>query len=546
MKQSKLEPFCVGGFMEAWLSFLEEVSPDVVREHLNECKILGAMMINTLTKARTNILPIKYGNMMILLTGPPGSAKSWLTDIIGTLLPKIASGTPEFVAQEIAEKRWGLVSVNEGGEIVRNANRQGYMDAWGYLLNKLYMLESIEMGRRKKSKSVVVERGSYYVSVLMNALPEDLAGIFNLWRGLERRFLTLRFSALEPKVWIPTDRGADKYSRLAEYVSCLENVSAVVDLRPFVDAINNEASKLKGPLRRQAMEYAVKLLVATVIDHYSSTIMRNREQFWKYCRTTTSGINDSKGHEIKGVILSYDNVVPIGEQGGDNIIKYNDILLYDNITNIRDSVLSLMSPDVVDVPTTLRIIYDLLDRLASYNTDLMVTVSFDPRLAPRVSKLLEYLRENRSDTLRNLMWKGPLQGLDRRTIMERILDPLETAGFIEVDQIPNPRGKPTVVVRLPGSQPREEPAIEYHPLFFKRIEMTKKLHPEIWQKVKENGLDSIKLGEVRCGMCALFGDKCPNKHAVLYGPWDPTANWCTDFEPLGLLEGPPKAEEEEL
>ena len=249
-----LRPFLHGGFMEKWLSLINVASPDTLRKHPTEVKVLGCCLLNTFTRACSPTEPINFGNMLLLLTGPRRSAKSWLTGLIEDVMRLfngphlIPHGTPEYIGEAIGKLRWGILTANEAGEIITNADNKGYMSTWGYIINKIYMLEGIQMGRRKKGKSIMVQGRSYYVSLLMNALPGDITTMFEHWSGLERRFIPLSFTRVPRRAWKATQ---ERHAVLNEMISILKSLSRAVVI---VDLPEEPLSEVGSKLVQNLME----------------------------------------------------------------------------------------------------------------------------------------------------------------------------------------------------------------------------------------------------------------------------------------------------
>jgi hypothetical protein len=268
--------------MEAWLEWVKTRSPDYAEKKLDAWKIIGSALLNTLAKTIADTDPATSGNMIIALTGPSGSIKSWALQIAREATPEltIASGTPEYLISRIEQKRVGIVYQGEIAEITKQADRQGYMRTWGELLNKAYGLEALEAGR-KKAKSAFVEDRGYYVSFMTAGLSKDYTGLLTLWPGLKRRIFFIDMGEVAPlKTWKPGSRGAEALAKLHLIGEALKEVIVVISLknREAIEEEVREAAERATEdqhIRRRQFEYAFKMLYAVIVDKSLPLILRS-------------------------------------------------------------------------------------------------------------------------------------------------------------------------------------------------------------------------------------------------------------------------------
>jgi len=279
MTQLRLDPFIPGGFMEKWLRFMSDYSPDVAKKKLSELKVLGAIILNTVAKTYINFKPIYTGNGILGFLGQPGSAKSWIADILPAFLPEIPHGSPQSIIERIEEIKNGLYIVYEVGEALRNASRGGYMSEWGNMvLLKLYNLEALSLGRVEKGKktkrSVYIPYLGYYVSTVLLGTEEDFAGLFDIWPAMRRRILFLNFGETLPiKIWPFTKEESEAFLDLVRLCADLRK-KAFLLFFPW-DFVTEKLRKIEDhfymkvgdrTIARMWAEYAIKLFAATLVD----------------------------------------------------------------------------------------------------------------------------------------------------------------------------------------------------------------------------------------------------------------------------------------
>jgi hypothetical protein len=280
-EQLTLEPFLPGGFMEAWIEWVKSRSPDYAEKKLDAWKIIGSALLNTLAKTIADIDPIASGNMIIALTGPSGSIKSWALQTARHATPNltIEAGTPEYLVSRIEKKRVGIVYEVEVASVMKQADRQGYMRTWGELLDKAYGLEALEAGR-KRAKSAFVEDRGYYISFMIAGTTRDYAGMLTLWPGLKRRIFFLDMEEVAPlEVWKPGSKGAEALAKLHLIGDALKEVIVILSLKnheAVKEEIKRGVEKVKDQLtRRRQFEYAFKMLYATIVDRALPLILRS-------------------------------------------------------------------------------------------------------------------------------------------------------------------------------------------------------------------------------------------------------------------------------
>jgi len=260
--------------MEEWLRYLEAVSPDVVKRDLDTCKIIGSCALATAGKLLIDgVFPIISANMMVAVTGPSGSAKSWIVNRVfdGMKGFKIEPGTPEKVAELVERWRVGIYVVNEIGGAIRNARRGGYMSEWGEnILLPLYEHEELSQRRRRKSRDITVPPRSYYVSMLSTGTDMDYASIFELWPTLKRRLLMVRLTTPTPlRAWQPSGEGAEALANLTSMYAALSRAVALVKMDP--EPVNRLGERLEDRvedpyLARLMWHYSVKLAACWALD----------------------------------------------------------------------------------------------------------------------------------------------------------------------------------------------------------------------------------------------------------------------------------------
>jgi len=429
-----LRPFLHGGFMEKWLSLINVASPDTLRKHPTEVKVLGCCLLNTFTRACSPTEPINFGNMLLLLTGPRRSAKSWLTGLIEDVMRLfngphlIPHGTPEYIGEAIGKLRWGILTANEAGEIITNADNKGYMSTWGYIINKIYMLEGIQMGRRKKGKSIMVQGRSYYVSLLMNALPGDITTMFEHWSGLERRFIPLSFTRVPRRAWKATQ---ERHAVLNEMISILKSLSrAVVIVDLPEEPLSEVGSKLDKEdadkpdeikaLNDAKWEYAIRLTLSVFIDRAVTQI----------CHLLERGERRGEG----------------SLHGGCNYV-ISPVTDSSDRTPYRGDILEMYPPDITvelspPAKETLQVMVTSVHLLSplwgQFVTGLMGLFGFDGKIASRVAEMLNMVKSKGCVNLRDL-YRGPLKPLMKlreiggvKGLWVKIIGPLEAAGQIAV------------------------------------------------------------------------------------------------------------------
>jgi hypothetical protein len=135
-------------------------------------------------------------------------------------------------------------------------------------MNKIYDLDALEAGRKRRG-SVFVEPRSYYVSSVIAGTPKDFSGIFNRWPGLRRRFLILRMEEIaEPKAWEEKGEGTEELAKLHALLKRMENMLFFINLED-IEVLNEHVRmvKIEDPeLKRKFFEYLLKLLYAVIID----------------------------------------------------------------------------------------------------------------------------------------------------------------------------------------------------------------------------------------------------------------------------------------
>jgi hypothetical protein len=269
--------------MDAWLSWVAARSPDYVVKKLDVWKILGTLLLNTEAKVVSDLEPVRTGNMLIALTGPSGSIKSWALSTMRFATPTLSmkAGTPDYLLTSIANRGVGVIYEPEIGSVLKMAeHRGGYMRTWGDLVDKIYDLDVLEAGR-KTSESVFVEPRSYYVSVCTAGTPKDYTGMFTIWPGLKRRFLILDMEEVAPpRVWKPTSEGAEALAKLHAIEKALCGRMVVVRVEN-PDVLNRFAETMPGDpsIRRKCFEYLVKMFYGLVLDFSLADIVGNVGSF---------------------------------------------------------------------------------------------------------------------------------------------------------------------------------------------------------------------------------------------------------------------------
>jgi len=449
--QLSLDPFIEGGFIDRWMRLVGLASPDTIKDHPLEVKVLGSAFLNTLTRVCSSTDPIKFGNMLLLMTGPRRSRKSWLTDFIEGLLGVlngpylIPHGTPEAVGEAIGKIKWGFVTANEAGEIVANATKEGYMSAWGFLMNKVYMLESIQMLRRQKRKSVFVPGKSYYVSLMLNALPEDISLLFEKWRGLERRFIPLYFTRAPRRAWRRRVEGSDEFIDFIWLCKILRQTVFFIDipedplneLGEELDRKDRNAPEDVKSLNDALWEYSIKLLMSWLVDVSVPKIAEELKNIvTRNCHHRNNTFKEKKGR-IEPFGIQYD--IATVTDYGDNLPLKEDLFEENKGGEPFVVHLSPLSPTCHQVLVTIhRIVTPLWGQMVTMVTNLS---GFDPKIAGRISEFLNLLRERKVVTLREA-YRGPLKQVMRlrevggvKNLWTKVLGPLEATGQVVVRRL---------------------------------------------------------------------------------------------------------------
>jgi hypothetical protein len=379
-----LDPFPQGGWIEAWLQWVKARSPDYVDKKIDVWKVLGSLLLNTLTKVVSDVEPVRTGNMLVALTGPSGSIKSWALTTMRFAAPlhTIPAGTPEYLLSAIAERRVGVVYEPEIGTVLKAAeSKSGYMRAWGDNVDKIYDLDALEAGR-KISEATFIEPRSYYVSVVVAGTPKDYGGMFNLWPGLKRRFLVLNLGEVAPpKLWKPSAEGAEALAKLHSIGKALSDRMVVLKLEN-VEVVNELARfQLGDPvLERKCFEYAVKMLYACIIDSALQSIVGG----------VVSSLSISTNKNVKVADISLEgksnttNIPSITDDTRSTIEAFRGIL-----EGVKCRHLSVLSVDCADFATDIKILSALLSRHISTLPTLEAPVREYADFAEDVNDLLK-------------------------------------------------------------------------------------------------------------------------------------------------------------
>jgi len=302
-----LDPYIPGGAISKWFEYFETVSPDVAKKEINMVKIAGGMALNTMAKVIFVPWPVLSGNGIIAPVGPTGSAKSWLVEHTSLFFAgedTIPEGTPQYIAEVIEKRKVGIYTIPEVGEALSAAEKGGYMANWGYLLNRIYDLDKIELGRRQAKKTVMVPRRSYYVSAMIAGLPEDFKGIFDIWKkGLKRRFLFLPITTEAPDTLYDIDDSVkDMIIESIWLQKFLKRIMVIVnyDKNMANKYISSLHDKIRDPdMRKKIRDYSVKLLGSWALDHALALLVQEFGDFDSVSIGNKNSVVEGKGVRIE-------------------------------------------------------------------------------------------------------------------------------------------------------------------------------------------------------------------------------------------------------
>jgi len=436
--QVTLDPFLPGGWMEPWLQWVAARSPDYVEKKLDVWKIIGSLTLNTAAKVVSNVEPVRTGNMLLALTGPSGSVKSWAlqTNRLASQVLSIPAGTPDYLLTAINGNRVGIIYEPEIGCVLKMAeSRGGYMRAWGDLMDKIYDLDVLEAGR-KTSASVFVPAKSYYVSVMTAGTPRDYMGMFNLWPGLRRRFFMLNMEEVAPpKVWKPGSRGAEALARLHAIIEKLQNVMVVL-LIENPEAINSVAeAMIKGKLgdenlERKLFEYTLKMFYAVVVDRVLPAIVGSVDMPYNISDSLKLASFNINNNEILYNYNVTDDSCVRGMlvESRDSVVFFENLLEKGGVTQ-----LSVVSVDCQRLSADLKLSIDILNRQLSTVPTIEAPVREYAEFAEDVKELAAQGYTTLRDICRRRNWT--------KEKAQRYLESMQEAGTAIVRRI----GKTTFI-----------------------------------------------------------------------------------------------------
>ncbi|HHC19349.1 MAG TPA: hypothetical protein ENK81_02985 [Euryarchaeota archaeon] len=280
--------------IDAFRIVYSELQPDFFNMNKEIIDILATSVANLATTAYIANKPERPGNMYITLLGSPRSGKTTALRILTAILDsgkiaEIPNGTPEAIAEALEDKKKGYLFWDEAEELLKKAKT--YMDIFPNLLNKMYYCDTITMARRT-TKSVKIQRGTYYVNVYMTALPEQWAEIEETFSGgFSRRTLTL-YTAGEIPLFRETiveddSRAMDVMVSIAYTIMALSNVKIKAKVRGLsVLADRVEKEIVEHEKMSMVEEYLYKIALGKaiaesieVLDYSEATVDKVIERF---------------------------------------------------------------------------------------------------------------------------------------------------------------------------------------------------------------------------------------------------------------------------
>jgi len=463
--------------MEKWLEWCSIKSPDYATKKLDIWKVLGSCIINTASKViASNIDPVSTGNMLIALTGPPGSIKSWAITMMQIVTKdfNLPMGTPEAIAEVVDKHGYGVMYETEIGTVLKQAEKPGqYMRSWGDLLNKIYSLDPIELARRKKSKTVVLPPKSYYISAVIGGTERDFAGMYSNWQAMKRRLLILDMKEVAGrKIWVKSSRGAEVLADLHLTLRGLRD-------KAFMVALNEEAVKLVNDffeavpsvgdplLDRLVFDYTLKILYATLVDwalsDCSNCRVAARVEVVKVSRDG-GGLPDEDPYIMRQVTATQAEFGEMFERCG-----------------VKE--LSLLSPTVATLKATLRTVADLVIRLVRHSATVLS------------------------------MFEAPSSSNEYLKFIGDVNDMLRSREYVTLREICNKR----------------------HWLSKTAWNYLMSMSEEGQVVVRKVGRTTVVLKPTArlCGTCALYGEGCPNSDPKTGIYPDPRDEPCELYRPVG-------------
>jgi len=256
---------------EAFLRYYKGTCPDATKGNENIIRILAASMACLATRAMIDMAPPRPATFFIAITGPARTAKSTLLRTLRpvtytTPISELRGGSPEAIIRDLDERRHSFLIYDEGDQLVKLSHR--YMDTLPYLLNQMYYLDPIHMGRTTR-KSVYIDSESYFTNVYFAALPgqwKEVEEIFG--EGFRRRVLVLHTNRR-----IPYFKENRIDERAAEYLAMIQrSLRALSDVRvrARVEGLDVLAYRLSKELIPETTkscieEYMYKMVVGRIL-----------------------------------------------------------------------------------------------------------------------------------------------------------------------------------------------------------------------------------------------------------------------------------------
>lgn len=213
----------------------------------------------------------------VSLIGHPRSGKTGFLRNLTKLLPegisRIPIGSPEFIVQMIDERRHGIIIYDELSQLAKLVSR--YMDTFMPLLNNMYYLSHLDMGRRDNKKSVFIPAEEYFVDVIFSGTQNDWEElVLKAVGGFSRRILRVNVHGriplfTEDGLNIETER---KRYELMKRIQAILKALSHVNLKIIIRGLGNYASIVETAIQdpeKQSLveEYSYKYLAGKLLAH---------------------------------------------------------------------------------------------------------------------------------------------------------------------------------------------------------------------------------------------------------------------------------------
>ncbi|MBO8161778.1 MAG: hypothetical protein H0Z24_09115 [Thermosipho sp. (in: Bacteria)] len=382
---------------------------------------------------RGTLIPATF---FIALTGYPRSGKTAFLKNLRRVLPssisRIPIGSPEFIVQEIGARRHGILIYDEISQLEKLLSR--YMDTFMPILNSMYYLYDLDLGRRDEKKSVFVPAEDYFVDVIFSGTPEDWESIIlKAVGGFVRRILRVHVHGRIPlfeedEIDMELERKrALLQSKIRAVLDALTHVNLIVVLRGLKHYAELVESRVRDPEKQSMIE----------------------EYAYKY---------------LAGKLLSY--LITVEEDVSADEIDTDYILsaLERNITNLRNVDITIYNSnaDIIDVDITYFVVRDqTLDRFLPPNfadavLNTLISIVTDEMSAPsdvvlkNAQKIRQFVDETHEIVVTYRTFVRDILKLRSAYEYKQLVELLEDAGYIRIYDNPRGRGKLVVLdTRVP-------------------------------------------------------------------------------------------------